>query len=85
MLASFVKYHNSKDGHDDENYQQSILELVKILKEKNVKDKLFLLKMTISTNPFKYLPKKLDFGLFYEAEDEELDKIQIKNPELKDI
>lgn len=72
LLGSFVKYYNAKDGHDDECYQQCILELVKILKEKSVKDKLFLLKMTISTNPFKYLPKNLDFGLFYEAEEEEL-------------
>jgi len=31
---------------------------------------MFILKMTICTNPFKYLSKNLDFGLFYESEDE---------------
>lgn len=46
---------------------------------------MFLLKMTISTNPFRYLPKNLDFGLFYEAEEDEVDKIQQKHKELKDI
>jgi len=39
--------------------------------------------MNICTNPFKYLPKNLDFGLFYEFEEEELEKIVAKNPELK--
>jgi hypothetical protein len=39
-----------------------------MLKAKNeIKDKSFILKMSICTNPFKYLSKDLDFGLFYES------------------
>jgi hypothetical protein len=60
------------------------LEVIKLLRSKNeIKDKCFILKMNICTNPFKYLPKNLDFGLFYEFEEEELEKIVAKNPELK--
>ncbi len=39
--------------------------------------------MSICTNPFKYLSKNLDFGLFYESEEEELEKISAKHAELK--
>lgn len=40
-----------------------------------MKDKAFVLKLTICTNPFKFLSKNLDFGLFYESEEEELLKV----------
>jgi hypothetical protein len=37
--------------------------------EAKIKDKIFFTKLIICVNPFKYLTKNLDFGLFYEAED----------------
>ncbi len=48
------------------------------------KEKIFFTKITICSNPFKYLSKNIDFGLFYEAEEEEIQKIIIKHPELKE-
>jgi hypothetical protein len=48
------------------------------------KEKIFFTKITICSNPFKYLSKNIDFGLFYEAEEEEIQKIVIKHPELKE-
>jgi hypothetical protein len=58
--------------------------VIKLLRNKNeIKDKCFIIKMSICTNPFKYLSKNLDFGLFYESEEEELEKISAKHAELK--
>lgn len=80
----FTKYYNKKEVHDNEIYQECLVEMTKLLKSKNeIKDKWFIMKMSICTNPFKYLQKSLDFGLFYESEEEELEKICTKNPELK--
>lgn len=69
-MTIFNKYFSCKE-HDSELYTECFLEIIKLLKAKNqIKDKFFILKMNICTNPFKYLNKKLDFGLFYESEDE---------------
>ena len=68
LLAVFTKYYNKKEGHDNEIYQECLVEMTKLLRSKNeIKDKWFIMKMSICTNPFKYLPKSLDFGLFYES------------------
>lgn len=84
LLTKFMTYFENKNGHQDELYQECSLEFVKLLQsELKVKDQIFFTKMTICSNPFKYLAKNIDFGLFYEAEDEELQKIINKNPELK--
>ena len=84
LLAVFAKYYNKKDGYDNEIYQECLTEMTKLLRNKNeIKDKWFIMKMSICTNPFKYLPKSLDFGLFYESEEEELEKICAKHAELK--
>ena len=66
----FVKYFAT--AHLDREYEECFRELIHILYTKDLKEKFFTVKMLICVNPFKYLGKNLDFGLFYEAEDEEL-------------
>ena len=38
--------------------------------EKKVRDKNIFTKLVITVQPFKYLQESIDFGLFYEREDE---------------
>lgn len=44
--------------------------------EKKIKDKNLFTKLIITVQPFKYLQESIDFGLFYEREDEELEKLR---------
>ncbi len=84
LVTAFTKYYHTNEGHDNEIYQECLQEVAKLLRSKSeIKDKWFLMKMNICTNPFKYLHKGLDFGLFYESEEEELEKIYAKHGELK--
>jgi hypothetical protein len=46
-------------------------ELIKMISVK-IKDKNLIIKLRMTIKPFKYLDKTLDFGLFYESEQEEL-------------
>lgn len=46
-------------------------ELIKMISVKT-KDKNLIIKLRMTIKPFKYLDKNLDFGLFYESEQEEL-------------
>jgi hypothetical protein len=67
ILSSFTKYFNSKEGFDSENYEIVMTELIKMISAK-IKDKNLIIKLRMTTKPFKYLDKNLDFGLFYESE-----------------
>jgi len=44
--------------------------------EKKIKDKNLFTKLIITVHPFKYLQESIDFGLFYEREEEELEKLR---------
>lgn len=44
--------------------------------EKKIKDRNLFTKLIITVQPFKYLQESIDFGLFYEREDEELEKLR---------
>jgi hypothetical protein len=44
--------------------------------EKKVRDRNLLTKLVITIYPFKYLNDSIDFGLFYEREDEELERLR---------
>jgi hypothetical protein len=50
--------------------------------EKKVKDKRLFSKLLITIRPFKYLKESIDFGLFYEREEDELEKLRHDFPEL---
>lgn len=70
-LGSFIKYFNNKEGFDSENYEIVMSELIKMISPK-LKDKNLIIKLRMTIKPFKYLDKSLDFGIFYESEQEEL-------------
>ena len=70
-LGSFIKYFNNKEGFDSENYEIVMSELIKMISPK-LKDKNLIIKLRMTIKPFKYLDKGLDFGIFYESEQEEL-------------
>lgn len=53
------------------------------LERVGIKDASFLTKLKIITNPFKYLQPSIDFGMFYEQEQEELENLRLDFPELK--
>ena len=53
------------------------------LERVGIKDGSFLTKLKIITNPFKYLQPSIDFGMFYEQEQEELENLRLDFPELK--
>ena len=50
--------------------------IISELEKGGLKDANFVTKLKITMNPFKYLGEQIDFGLFYEREQEELDKIR---------
>lgn len=52
------------------------------LEKAGVKDAAFYTKLRVTMNPFKYLGEDIDFGLFYEREQDELGKLRKAFPEL---
>ena len=44
--------------------------------ERKLKDRNLFAKLVITMHPFKYLQESIDFGLFYEREDEELERLR---------
>ncbi len=44
--------------------------------ERKMRDKWLFTKLVMSINPFKYLQESIDFGLFYEREEEEMQKLR---------
>ena len=59
-------------------YEGIIKKIIQDLQKsgKKMKDKNIFAKLLMTTFPFKYLQENIDFGLFYEREDEELEKIK---------
>lgn len=72
-LGIFEKYFvKDEENFHEEAYNQVMNFLIDLLKEVNQKQKNFITKLKITYSPFKYLHKSLDFGLFYEYENEQL-------------
>lgn len=57
--------------------------LVAAIEKIDLKDRNLITKLKITINPFKYLKEKIDFGLFYEQENEYLEGLRLDYPELK--
>ena len=74
LLAVFDEYYaNFKENKFLEGAYESIMKIIiKDVKksEKKVNDRNLFSKLIITIRPFKYLQESIDFGLFYEREDE---------------
>ena len=80
LLSTFDDYYaNYKENKFLEGAYEGIMKIIinDIKKtEKKLKDQNLLTKLVITMHPFKYLQESIDFGLFYEREDEELDRLR---------
>lgn len=76
LLSIFDEYYNSfkENKHLDGAYEAIIKIIINDIRksEKKVKDRRIFTKLMITIYPFKYLQESIDFGLFYEREEEEL-------------
>lgn len=80
LLNIFDDYYtNYKENKFLEGAYEAIMKIIisDVKKsEKKVRDRNLFSKLVITMHPFKYLQESIDFGLFYEREDEELDKLR---------
>lgn len=76
LIRVFEDYYNdAKDNKfNEEAYDAVVKIIISELKksEKKIKDKRLFSKLVITVRPFRYLKDTLDFGLFYEREEEEM-------------
>lgn len=78
-------YNASREGtFHEEAYEALTKTLISEVRksEKKVKDRRLFSKLAITVRPFRYLREEVDFGLFYEKEEEELEKLRAAFPEL---
>jgi hypothetical protein len=72
----FEEYYNASKQNvfNEESYEALMNILIGEIRkgEKKVKDKRLFSKLLITIRPFKYLKESIDFGLFYEREEEEM-------------
>lgn len=80
LMAVFDEYYNSfrENKFSERAYEDIIKTIINDVKknEKKVKDRRLFTKLMITVCPFKYLLESIDFGLFYEREEEELEKLK---------
>ena len=82
-MGIFQKYFvKDEENFDQEAYTRIMDFLIELLKEIKTVDRNFITKLRMTFQPFKYLHRSLDFGIFYEDENEELEKLRNKYPEL---
>lgn len=76
LLSIFDDYYNGfKENKHNEGAYEAIIKIIinDIRKsEKKVKDRRIFTKLMITVYPFRYLQENIDFGLFYEREEEEM-------------
>lgn len=76
LIKVFENYYNDakENKYNEEAYEAIVKITISELKksEKKVKDKRLFSKLVITIRPFRYLKENLDFGLFYEREEEEM-------------
>lgn len=84
IVGLFSKYFlDDPEKYHHEPFAEIINFLVHELERVGLKDGGFITKLKIITNPFKYLQPSIDFGMFYEQENEELENLRLDFPELK--
>ena len=84
IIGIFTKYFVEDEEHfNADAFSEIILFLIDELERVGIKDINIITKLKITTNPFKYLQKTIDFGIFYEQENDELESLRLDFPELK--
>ena len=80
LLNVFDEYYAcfKESKFSDKAYETIIKMIINDIKKANrpLKDKRLFTKLMITICPFKYLLESIDFGLFYEREEEELEKLK---------
>lgn len=80
LLNIFDDYYaNYKENKFLESAYEAIMKIIisDVKKtERKLKDRNLFTKLVITMHPFKYLQENIDFGLFYEREEEELERLR---------
>ena len=71
IMGIFEKYFMKDEQNFYEKPYIEIMDfLINLLRQLPLKDNKFLVKLKMTENPFKYFDRNLDFGIFYEHENE---------------
>jgi (2Fe-2S) ferredoxin len=84
ILSVFKSNFLKEDGQLNEEAFRTIVQfLIENMAKEGMKVGNLKTKLLITENPWKYLDQSLDFGLFYEREDEELEVLKERFVELR--
>jgi len=81
-IGIFEKNFLDSEKFDQEAYVAVIKAIISELDKNGIKEPNFVTKLKVSMDPFKYLDEEIDFGLFYERENDELASLRSKFAEL---
>ena len=71
IVGIFTKYFlENEEAFNPEAFADIVSFLIEELERVGIKDINIMTKLKITTNPFKYLLPTIDFGMFYEQENE---------------